>query len=225
MTRRIVKEYNVRYNEILDCAQNFFYTLGYEQTSIQMIIDEVGIAKGTFYHYFRSKEDLLDGVTERMLDQSLEILTPILEDDKLNSLEKFKNFVNHLSNWKLENISFFKEMMKVYYQEENALFREKIKLATIHFAVPLLSQIIHQGIEEGEFETDDPELAAEIIIEIGQPLSRTIADLMMSSEHSDDNVTIIKKKIDGYQTAIERILYAQPSSLQFIDFEQLEKWL
>lgn len=225
MTRRTVKDYNVRYNEILDCAQSLFYTLGYEQTSIQMIIDEVGIAKGTFYHYFHSKEDLLDAVTKRMLDKSLEILTPILEDDQLNSLEKFKKFINHLSNWKLENISFFKEVMKVYYQEENALFREKIKLATIHFAVPMLSQIIRQGIKEGEFETDDPELAAEIIIEMGQPLSRNIADLMMSSEQSDDNMAIIKKKIIGYQTAIERILYAQPGSLQFIDLEQLEKWL
>lgn len=225
MTRRIVKQYNVRYNEILDCAQSLFYTLGYEQTSIQMIIDEVGIAKGTFYHYFDSKEDLLDGVTQRMLDQTLEIITPILEDDHLNSLEKFKQFINHLSNWKLENITFFKEVMKVYYLEENALFREKIKLATIHFAVPLLNQIIRQGIEEGEFQTDDPELAAEIIIEMGQPLSRTIANLMMSSEQSDDNVAIIKKKINGYQTAIERILNAQPGSLQFVDFEQLERWL
>lgn len=222
---RIVKDYNVRYNEILDCAQNFFYTLGYEQTSIQMIIDEVGIAKGTFYHYFHSKEELLDGVTQRMLHQTLEVLTPMMEDDQLNSLEKFNFFINYLSNWKVENKTFFKEVMKVYYQEENALFREKIKQASIHFTVPLLSQIIRQGIEEGNFETDDPELAAEIIIEIGQLLSRNIADLIMNAEQTDDNFAIIKKRISGTHTAIERILYAQPGSLQLIDFEQLREWL
>ena len=113
MTRRIVKEYNIRYNEILDCAQNFFFTLGYEQTSIQMIIDEVGIAKGTFYHYFHSKEELLDGVIKRMLNQNLAVLTPIVEDEQLNSLEKFTQFVNYIGNWKLENITFFKDVMKV----------------------------------------------------------------------------------------------------------------
>jgi len=225
MTRRIVKEYNIRYNEILDCAQNFFFTLGYEQTSIQMIIDEVGIAKGTFYHYFHSKEELLDGVIKRMLNQNLAVLTPIVEDEQLNSLEKFTQFVNYIGNWKLENITFFKDVMKVYYQEENALFREKLKLASIHFAVPLLSQIIRQGIAEGEFETDDPESTAEIIIEIGQPLSRNFASLIVSTDKSNGDMTIIRNKINAYQTAIERILHAQPGSLQFIDFAQLDQWL
>jgi len=225
MTRRIVKAYNIRYNEILDRAQNFFFTHGYEQTSIQMIIDEVGIAKGTFYHYFHSKEELLDGVINRMLNQNLAVLTPIVEDEQLNSLEKFTQFVNYIGNWKLENITFFKEVVKVYYQEENALFREKLKLASIHFAVPLLSQIIRQGISEGEFETDDPESAAEIIIEIGQPLSRNFASLMISTSQTDSDVMVIRNKINAYQTAIERILHAQPGSLQLIDFDQLNHWL
>jgi AcrR family transcriptional regulator len=220
-----VKEYNVRYNEILDCAQNFFFTQGYEQTSIQMIIDEVGIAKGTFYHYFHSKEELLDGVIERMLYQTLEMLAPMMEDDQLNSLEKFNYFVNYLNNWSLDNITFFKEVMKVYFQEENALFREKINQARIHFTVPLLGQIIRQGIEEGNFETDDPELMAEIIIEMGQPLSRSFADLVMNADQTGGNLAIIRNRINGYHTAIERVLAAQPGSLKLIDFELLKKWL
>ena len=52
---RTVKEPDVRRNEILDVAQQFFYTKGYEQTSVHDIIDQIGIAKGTFYHYFGSK--------------------------------------------------------------------------------------------------------------------------------------------------------------------------
>jgi hypothetical protein len=115
--------------------------------------------------------------------------------------------------------------MKVYFQEENALFREKINQARIHFTVPLLGQIIRQGIEEGEFETDDPELTAEIIIEMGQPLSRNFADLIMNADQTDDNLAIIRKRINGYHTALERVLAAQPGSLQLIDFEQLKKWL
>lgn len=224
MTRRIVKEYNIRYNEILDCAQNFFFTQGYEQTSVQMIIDEVGIAKGTFYHYFRSKEELLDGVIERMLYQTLEVLAPIVEDEQLNSLEKFNQFVNYLGDWKVENMTFFKEVIKVYFQEENAIFREKINQARVHFTVPLLGQIICQGIEEGEFDTDDPELMAEIIIEMGQPLSRSFADLFMDADQTDDHLLIIKKRINGYHTAIERVLAAQPGTLHLVDFEQLKKW-
>lgn len=222
---RVVKDYHERWNEILDCAQHFFFNQGYEGTSIQMIIDEVGIAKGTFYHYFRSKEDLLDALTERMLNQTLEVLTPKIEDDQLSSLEKFHFFMSYLNNWKLENISFFKELMKVYYREENALFREKMKLASIRFTVPLLSRIIHQGNEEGSFDSDDPELAAEIIIEMGQPLARTFADLMNHADRKEDAFATIKKRVSGYQTAIERVLGAQPGSLHLIDLERLRAWL
>ena len=52
-----------RKNEIFDCAGELFYTEGYEKTSIQQIIDKLGIAKGTFYHYFSSKFDLLNQLT------------------------------------------------------------------------------------------------------------------------------------------------------------------
>jgi len=57
---RITKEYHVRKNELLDTAQELFFTQGYEQTTVETIIQKVGVSKGTFYYYFKSKEDLLD---------------------------------------------------------------------------------------------------------------------------------------------------------------------
>ena len=64
---RIVKEHEERKNELLDAAQALFYQNGYETTSVAKIIDSVGIAKGTFYHYFKSKTDLLDQIVERQI--------------------------------------------------------------------------------------------------------------------------------------------------------------
>ncbi len=52
---RIVKEYSVRRNEILDAARQLVYTKGYEQMTIQDILDYLQISKGAFYHYFDSK--------------------------------------------------------------------------------------------------------------------------------------------------------------------------
>ena len=63
---RIVKAHDVRKKEILDTAYALIYSVGYEQTTIEAIIGEMGIAKGTFYHYFKSKLDLLDSLVERM---------------------------------------------------------------------------------------------------------------------------------------------------------------
>ena len=74
---RIVKEYDARHAEFLDVAQTLFFSKGYEQTSVQDIINTVGVAKGTFYHYFRSKVEVLDALVQRMFEQTLASLEPL----------------------------------------------------------------------------------------------------------------------------------------------------
>jgi len=54
---RIVKEYDERRNEIIDTAKKLFITKGYNKSSVNDILNEIGIAKGTFYYYFASKEE------------------------------------------------------------------------------------------------------------------------------------------------------------------------
>ncbi len=70
---RVVKDYTVRRNEILDVAQRLMVTTGYEQMTIQDILDGLGISKGAFYHYFSSKQELLEAIIERMLERGGEI--------------------------------------------------------------------------------------------------------------------------------------------------------
>ena len=84
---RVVKDCDVLWNEILDSAQRFFYSKGYEQTSIQDIIDDIRIAKRTFYHYFNSKLDLRDTSIERMSAEILQSTEPTVADDRLGAVE------------------------------------------------------------------------------------------------------------------------------------------
>ena len=61
---RIVKEAEERKSEILDAAEELFAAKGYEQTSTGDILERVGIARGTLYYHFKSKEDILDALIE-----------------------------------------------------------------------------------------------------------------------------------------------------------------
>ena len=63
---RVVKEAKERRNEILDVAERLFATKGFDNTSTNDILDEVGIARGTLYYHFKSKEDILDAMIERI---------------------------------------------------------------------------------------------------------------------------------------------------------------
>ena len=62
---RVVKEAEERRNEILDAADMLFADKGFDNTSTSDILEKVGIARGTLYYHFKSKEDILDALIDR----------------------------------------------------------------------------------------------------------------------------------------------------------------
>lgn len=222
---RIVKDPDVRRSEILDVAQRLFYLKGYEQTSVQDIITEIGIAKGMFYHYFSSKLDLLDAMIERMIEQTLQSLEPLVADDQLSALEKFERFFSDLADWKVENKAFLLDIMNIWHKDENAILRHKVNTASVEKTVPLLAQIIEQGMAEGAFATEYPADIAEIVLQIGQSLSDTLAKIILNEAHNDDTLAIIERKTIVYHHAIERTLNAPTGSIKLFDLDQVKPWL
>jgi AcrR family transcriptional regulator len=221
---RVVKEADVRRTEILDVAQRFFQTKGYKGTSVQTIIDEVGIAKGTFYHYFSSKLDLLDALIKRMFDQILEVIIPIVHDKQLNALEKLERFFTSVGSWKLERKDFLMEVLRVWLHDDNALFRHKLKVVTAEGVKPLLTNIIRQGIAEGVFATDSPDDLAEIILLISQSLSETIAHIVLNIDQNGYDLALVERKVIVYEHAMERVLGAPQNSLHLFDTKVIKRW-
>lgn len=220
---RIVKEYDVRRTEILDVAQQFFYTKGYEQTSIQDLLTAVGIAKGTFYHYFDSKQALLAGLTERMVEQVITLIEPIVSDPHLNASQKLEQLFAQAGHWKFEHKAVLLQVLGVYYQEENLRLRHSMLQLGAAQIVPIWAQIIEQGITEGVFAQVMALETAEIIFKVMQSLSESVALLIL---HPPENAgAIIEQKVLTYQGAIERILGAAPGSLPLFDLELTKRWL
>src|SRR5580765_1795761 len=95
-------EYAAKRNQILDMVQRLIYTKGYEQMTIQDVLDGLQMSKGAFYHYFRSKPALLEAMVERMVDQIEGALRPVVDDPDLPALEKLRQFFARGSSWKVE---------------------------------------------------------------------------------------------------------------------------
>ena len=85
---RIIKEHGERRTEILDAAENLFAAKGYASTAISDILEALNIAKGTFYHYFASKEALMDAVIERYIDAEMAVAQAVADDPKISAHEK-----------------------------------------------------------------------------------------------------------------------------------------
>src|ERR1700733_1641467 len=91
--KRIIKKPAERRAEIVRTARELFLKKDYDKTTMQDFMDQLGIAKGTIYHYFKSKEELLEAVVEDIVNQHLEKMQTSMKEAKGNALQKIQALV------------------------------------------------------------------------------------------------------------------------------------
>lgn len=149
-------------NLILSVAFRLFMEKGYEHTSIQDIIDHLGgLSKGAIYHHFKSKEDILNAVIDRMTAESNQMLGVIRDRSDLNGKEKLKTIFKESINRPVQNEIF--TVAPDFHNNPKLLF--SLLHETIDQAVPdYILPIIKQGVSDGSIETDYPKQLAELIL-------------------------------------------------------------
>src|SRR3569623_437093 len=91
-----IDEHAARRGEILDAALGLVLSKGYEQKTVADIIGELGISSGAFYHYFGSKPGVLDAIVERMREVSGPPLDAVVDDPKLNAIDRMQGLIDVL---------------------------------------------------------------------------------------------------------------------------------
>ncbi len=141
---RITKEHDERRNEILDIAEKLFHIKGYDKCTINDILKEVGIAKGTFYHYFKSKEEVLDAIVSRYKDVVITKVNEVANNDVITLEEKLMGaFMSMRIIDQLDS-----EMINEMHKTENALLHQKILNQIVIEVAPILVKIIKEGVEK-----------------------------------------------------------------------------
>jgi AcrR family transcriptional regulator len=227
---RIVKpeEFASKRGKILDAAQRLVFTKGYEQMSIQDVLDEVQISSGAFHHYFGSRAALLEAFIERIKEESEKPLLPILQDPRLNALEKLQGFFEALDRLRLALRADVIRLGRVWYTDDNALVRQKVEEAVFKQRAPLITGIVRQGVREGLFTTAHPEKAGEVILSLLQGMGNTHARLLLSPELERGDPECIEEIIStyvAYMEAVERMLGVPPNSLARTDTDAVQVWV
>jgi AcrR family transcriptional regulator len=223
---RTVKEetYAIKRKEILDAAQRLVYTKGYEQMSIQDILNELKISKGAFYHYFGSKGDLLEALIDQMRQEAEPIILPIIDDSELSALEKLHRFFDTAARWKTARKDYILSLVNIWYADENAIVRKKIETTQIKWATPLLEKVICQGVEEGVFNTAFPDQIAELVLSLIYHIGDALVALIFSSQEKESEFARAEKMVAAYNDALERVLGAPAGSVNMIDGNTLRAW-
>jgi TetR/AcrR family transcriptional regulator, transcriptional repressor for nem operon len=223
---RILKEneYSARRSQILEAAQALIYSKGYEQMTIKDILDRLHISKGALYHYFPSKQALLEALIDRMGSTAEQALRVIVEDKSLSALEKFRRYFQASAQWKSGQKELILRLMSIWYSDENSFVRQKLALEGLRHAVPYFETMIRQGVEEKVFTTHYPAQAAEIMFRINLAMGDAVIALLLNPPPGEEFLQQFKTIQDAYVDSIERILGAQQGMLKVFEVEAFREW-
>lgn len=199
---RVVKEAEVRKNEILDVAERLFGTKGFESTSTSDILNEIGIARGTLYYHFKSKEDILDAMISRMMGRLIEKAETIVAQKNIPVLQRLTMMMLSLN---VGEDNFGQELLKQMHKPQNALMHQKMEKSLLSGINPIITGLIKEGIEQGICQTDYPEEAAEMTF----LYANTVFDDLM--EHSEEEK---QRKIAAFIYNLERLLNMERNSMK-----------
>jgi AcrR family transcriptional regulator len=225
---RIVKDYAVRREEILEAAQRLIYTKGYEKLTIRDILEALQISNGAFYHYFDSKPALLEAIIERGQDDLDKVFQGIVEDAGLSALEKFQRFFDTLDRARLARQALISELMRVWFADDNAIVREKTDEVFVQRRAPLLNTIVRQGIQEGLFTTPYAEQAGQIILSITRGMGNAVLKLLLAFDQEGERLHLIEEVVAtnaAAAEAIERVLGATSACIYRTTAEDVKAWL
>ena len=159
MARPVKKEPKEWESEILHAAQKLFVSKGYEETAITDIMEAVGGATGMFYRFFQSKEHVLNILIERWASLYVKKMTLLLSDLQSTFGEKFTDILSVIKEMSSQITG-----METFFASSNEIMLNKLTKHMVATLVPLLSEVLRGGIQEGVLAIENPDFYANYII-------------------------------------------------------------
>jgi AcrR family transcriptional regulator len=216
---RVVKHPELRRSELLDCAQRLFLARGYDNVSLNEVIAEAGVSKGAFYHYFSSKEALLEALASRFAQQALAAVQDVLDNPDLDALTRLNAFMARSRQKKIENAAAEWTLFDVLFRPENVVLFHRVSAAASALFTPVLTKIVAQGVKEGVFNTFDPEGVADMLLQLGAATHGIVARAIAASSATELNKAIraLDRRIKLYEIALDRILGVADGSVRLAE--------
>jgi len=202
----------VRRDSFVDAAQGFIQSKGYEQMSIQDVLDELGASKGAFYHYFDSKQALLQAVVDRMVDAA--VAAPVKIHGLFAGISRYKNARPEL----------MAAILETWMSDDNAVVRERVWRGVSARLTPMLAEIVRQGNAEGNFNVGSPDDSAAILMALTMGLNQRAIELYVARQAGTITLEDVERTLGAYVEAFDRVLDAPPGSVVPVDLAVVRQW-
>lgn len=211
---------DTRREQILAAAETLFYERGYEQTSIQDILTALEFSKGGFYHHFDSKLALLEAICSLRAEESFEVAKAAVAECAGDPIAALNALLERGGIWREDRLDYIGLLLRVAYREDGVLMREKLKQRMMELTLPLMNQIIAEGVRAGMFILPRAGLAGELVLRLSAQLTDEIA-FLLASRPGEDCLPDVLAKLELYRHAVERLLGAPFGSVVLYDLEHM----
>lgn len=200
---RIVKDPIERRREIMNKAIELFLDKGYDKTSVNSIVEELKIAKGTFYHYFKSKEEIL----YEIIDESVEEYSERIKKD-LNVLSGAGNKMQFILKKLLLPSDLSDQLIVSIEDDENAMMHQILEKKFYKKFHPILVEIIKEGTKEGIFDITYP-------VEITEILLMGVRSFMHIHVPRFNDLNYAREKLSSIEELFNRVLRSDSGKFTF----------
>lgn len=197
---------------------------GYEQMSVQDVLDELQASRGAFYHYFESKQALLEAVIARMVEAGLGAVAPIVDHPDLSAIAKLERYFSGIGRWKTDRKALVLALLQVWVSDENAIVREKFRRGLVGGLTEILARIVKQGMDEGTFSAASANDTAKAMVVLLLGLQEEATDLFIARQRKSIGYDAVVQAFAGYNAIFERILGVPEGSIHLADETVMRAW-
>ena len=208
---------DIKRDSILSTAQRLFFERGYDQTSIQDILDALNMSKGGFYHHFVSKEAVLSEICQRHAAQRLDNLEIALTNGRLSAVDKLNALLRRVNLIDGDDVHFAGLLLKICYAEDDAVIRQRMRAVICERVAPWLDEVILQGIAEDAFFTRKPGRIGRIVLSIAADADDEGFRILAGDPDNPDRLLEIMDLLDAGRDSIELLLGAPYGSVTLFE--------
>lgn len=213
---------DARREAILATAERLFYAKGYENTSVQDIIDEMGFSKGGFYHHFESKLALLEAICEARTSEMCERIKACVAGAEGAATGKLNALLGGMPIWRNDNAGFVTLMIRIAYRESGAVIREKMQECQVQHMQETMEAVLTEGLRTKEFFVSNTSGTAKLLLRLVMQMTDEIALVLADGENEERMQEEVLARLSVYREAIERILIAPYGSVVLMEPREVQ---
>ncbi len=206
---RVTKDPQERREELLDIAWELGRSQGFEALRVEQIVQTAGIAKGTFYHYFAAKDDVVEALVQRFGDGLFAELSQAAAQPGTAD-ERLSRIMTAATAYKLSHSDF--SYASFLYREENRPIRQRLFRAWQQRARDVLLPVITAGADDGSFDISDAETTTDLVLLLWFDAADHLWLRATSAADADTFADIMFRGGAAIYQAQERILGMAPKS-------------